>query len=504
MPAVLRYAVAVLALVAIGLTATLAWETFGKETLIGCAGGDIIGCDEVLGSGWSKFLGMPVALGGLFCYTAIFVLSLSAGTRNESAARVINTLLALMALLAVGAGVWFTSLQFIAIGKICPRCLTTHVCGLIIFSLTLATLFRGQGHSPRRVPSAAAVGISTSPQRLSGSLLSPAGPSWGIAGVGALVILGLLVGGQVLFRPATFQVSTAGLDETIELSSDATPTDRETDHLSPNAQQHVVNRLEPDENAGNSSFGDHAAQDNVANDTSTVDEESVRDERAEQAPAIGETADVDAQQQTREVALLDGKLKFDIYKQAVLGSPEAPYVVVELIDYTCPHCRQMNQKIEAAFDRYGSDQLAVVIMPAPLELECNKVLPATDPMHRGACRLARLALSVAAVKLSAFRDFHNWLMDDVEEVPPISKAVLRAFKAVDRKKLTALTDSDEINNRIQKHLKLFSALVRREPKSDKSLGLPIQVVGNTVLFGRLESAEEMFEQWEIAMDIRPK
>ena len=188
----------------------------------------------------------------------------------------------------------------------------------------------------------------------------------------------------------------------------------------------------------------------------------------------------------------------------MLGSPEAPYVVVELIDYTCPHCRQMNQKIEAAFDRYGSDQLAVVIMPCPLELECNKVLPATDPMHRGSCKLARLALSVAAVDLSAFRDYHNWLMENVEEVPPVSKAVIKAFAAVDRKELTELTESDEIKNRIQKHLRLFSALVNREPKTGKSLGLPIQVVGSTVLFGRVETAEEMFQRWEEAMDIRPR
>ena len=91
------------------------------------------------------------------------------------------------------------------------------------------------------------------------------------------------------------------------------------------------------------------------------------------------------------MTFLDGKIKLNVYDEAVLGSPEAKYVVVELMDYTCPHCRKMHALVQQALERYG-DQLAVVIMPIPLELECNPMVTSTDPMHRGACKISRLAL----------------------------------------------------------------------------------------------------------------
>ncbi len=45
---------------------------------------------------------------------------------------------------------------------------------------------------------------------------------------------------------------------------------------------------------------------------------------------------------SREVSFLNGKMRLDMYQEAVIGSPTAKYVVVEIMDYTCPHCRKMH------------------------------------------------------------------------------------------------------------------------------------------------------------------
>jgi hypothetical protein len=161
----------------------------------------------------------------------------------------------------------------------------------------------------------------------------------------------------------------------------------------------------------------------------------------------------------------------------------------------------MHAHIREAMQRYG-DQVAVVILPVPLELECNKMVAATDPAHRGACKIARTALAVGEVAPSKFIDFHNFLMANEEKVPTSGQAVVRGYGMVDRKRLKARGSSQEIEDRIQKDIRLYSALAA-EHQGDVTFGLPVQIVGDTVLSGGEISEEEMFEAWEKALGIKP-
>jgi protein-disulfide isomerase len=192
-----------------------------------------------------------------------------------------------------------------------------------------------------------------------------------------------------------------------------------------------------------------------------------------------------------------------MYKEAVLGSPNAEFVVIEMMDYTCPHCRKMHTHIREAMERYG-DQLAVVIMPVPLELTCNKLVAATDPLHRGACKIARTSLAVAEVDPSRFIDFHNFLLENEEKAPTAAQAVVRAFRLVDRRELTQRGSSKEIDARIQKNIQLYSALANERRPGNPTFGLPVQILGDTVLSGGDMTTEEMFDAWEKAIDIKPE
>ena len=78
----------------------------------------------------------------------------------------------------------------------------------------------------------------------------------------------------------------------------------------------------------------------------------------------------------RIVEFLNGSLKLDVYKHPLIGSPEAPHVMIEMVSYDCPHCREMHRTVERGLSRYGS-QLAIIIMPIPLEMRCNRLV--TDP-----------------------------------------------------------------------------------------------------------------------------
>ena len=255
--------------------------------------------------------------------------------------------------------------------------------------------------------------------------------------------------------------------------------------LSPTAQLHVVNRPtdEPHtigaEQGPNPTTKPAADGEKVAAKTSGADEPAVIDD----VPAP-----------SREITLLGGKLKLDTYKEAVLGSPDAKYIVVELMDYTCPHCRKMQPHIREALHRYG-DQLAVVILPVPLELECNKLVPETDPIHRGSCKISEVALAVAKVDPSKFVDFHNYLLADEKNVPSPTQSVMRAFRLVDRQEFGKVSHSRETEDRIQQNIRLFATLSAQH-RGDEKFGLPVQILGDTVLTGGDLSVEELFEAWE--------
>ena len=211
--------------------------------------------------------------------------------------------------------------------------------------------------------------------------------------------LGILIAGQLIFRPPMI-VSQPKLDQPMDMTNSvasSTPGDAAA-ITSPTAETHVVNRIPADEGVAESApkadksvdSGDHD------NDSKSKDDSVAANHAATKTPAKSVAAKSDAPALSRKVTFLDGKLTIDMYEQAVLGSPTAPHVVIEMVDYACPHCRAMHQTVERAVERYG-DQLAIVIMPMPLELECNKQMDKTEPAHFGACKLARLAIGVSEV-----------------------------------------------------------------------------------------------------------
>jgi len=489
LPGPIHWIVVVLALVATADATYLTWTSFTHGVVAGCSGAGQAGCDEVLTSRWSRAAGMPVALGGLACYAAILALGVAAGSRVFNANPWLGTALATMAILAAASGIWFTLLQIFALRAFCYYCLGIHLCGLSIAALVLWSALGKSQHqtaaSRSHVALAAAISGVPGLRRTAGP--RPAeGPSLHVAGPIAGALLCLLITAQILFPPQTFDVSQPALAETIDMTAASDTSPAATDELSPDAHPHTVNRVTDSDPAAADEQVEPLDNESAATEQSTSEEPV-----AEQAPAL-----------SRPVTFLDGKIRLNIYDEAVLGSPEAKYVVLELMDYTCPHCRKMHAQIHEALERYG-DQLAVVVMPVPLELECNKMVTSTDPMHRGACKISRLALAFAKADPAKFVDFHDFLLADPDKPPTATQAVVRAFHLTDRTKLSKLSKDKAVEARLQKYINLFSTLSAQHKEKASTFGLPVQIVGDTVLAGDMTS-EEMFAAWEKALGIKPQ
>jgi hypothetical protein len=403
---------------------------------------------------------------------------------------------------------WFTGLQVIALGTFCYYCLATHLCGLVIAGLVLWSAFRVDGGS-----SAAAARSHGSLAAIPGAsgLRRPAvarpaaGPSLLAAIPTAAGLVALLIAVQVIFPAKTFSESKPNLTNSIDMTAAADPPeDGASSELSPDAQPYTVNRVGEGEETSDADIEDADEAAEEAELAAQVDvKPDVGDAEADESVEEDSTSEDEPPTLTREVEFLGGKLKINMYDEAVLGSPEAEHVVIEMMDYTCPHCRKMHAHIQEAMDRYG-DQLAVVIMPVPLELECNKLVGETDPMHRGACKLAKLSLAVAKTNQAKFIEFHNFLLDKEEKAPTSAQAVVRAFRLVGRKELAKnSSETAEFSNRIQKYIRLYQNLSAQQ-SGNKTFGLPVQIVGDTLLSGGEMTEDEMFAAWEKSLNIKPQ
>lgn len=120
------------ALLGVGLAAFLLFESLTNTALPGCGSGS--GCEMVLSSAWSHWLGVPVALPAL----AVWLVALLAALTRQ------RGLLILASLILGGAAVWFVYVQIARLGALCPYCIAAHTLALAMLFLAML----GSEHLP--------------------------------------------------------------------------------------------------------------------------------------------------------------------------------------------------------------------------------------------------------------------------------------------------------------------------------------------------------------------
>src|ERR1043165_5419727 len=77
-----RWTLRALAWLAFGVASYLAWHAMTATAVAGCTVGSNQGCDAVLSSSYSRWLGVPIAVLGLACYATLAALSGVLGLRS--------------------------------------------------------------------------------------------------------------------------------------------------------------------------------------------------------------------------------------------------------------------------------------------------------------------------------------------------------------------------------------------------------------------------------------
>lgn len=387
----LTWVVVALAVVGLLISGYLTWTTWSSEGVAGCSTGGAVDCEQVLKSHWSKWLGIPVSLLGLATYVGILVSSLML-TRDRQG--IAATALLAFALLAAGSATWFIGLQVFQLGSFCLYCMAVHLCSLTICGLTVAMLQMG-GSPSGNEHMGAMFGVNAPAENYYE-------PEASMSQVRPLIASGVAAVGITILMMGQFFVRPAGLKyETVEKPV------AETD-VSASVEQTSATDA-PTLQDSDSIVLDDQSSELPVNDDSSATDPALTDEQPEE-----ETSSKPIEQ--RLISFGNLAEPIDVANAPILGSPDAEHVLLEMLDYTCPHCRRLHPHVEASLERYGN-QVAFVVFHVPLSKKCNPYIKRDHWSHKHACDYAQLALSVFRLDRSKFAEFHHFVMDSKR--PPI-------------------------------------------------------------------------------------
>ena len=478
---------------ALGISSYLAWTAFGMGQVYGCSGGDLIDCDHVLTSHWSKVMGVPVSVPAAGLYASL--IALLAFARQDGPNRLRQLVWGGMTLGSVMAGLaalWFIGLQVFEF-KFCPYCLVVHTCGIVLTGTMLASRLCP---SPLKLKSvgisllgiSALVGIQVATPKADHfefvhyDDLVPAASNNEGGGIDVFEAPGEAFeapdAGEVVDESNPLGAASPAAEESAK-PQDLKPVDKpspvattlllispprflQLTHLflltlpqsddeaakSTDAAEVEVTKESPEvpkEESAKKSDGDNA--DEAATSEASTPEASKSDATTKPATEL-QAPVVPATPERRLLTFANSRFTLDIRQWPLLGKTDAKYVFVEMFDYTCPHCRATHHAISGAQKRYGND-LAIFALPVPLEHACN---PSAGGGHPGACEMAKIAVAVWRLDPSKFQTFHDWMFAG-------SRTVLtaRAFAEtlIDKERLKAELNSDVPGKYISRHVSLY-------------------------------------------------
>ena len=183
------------------------------------------------------------------------------------------------------------------------------------------------------------------------------------------------------------------------------------------------------------------ADDTKTDDTKTAakDADTAKSDEAKEEPAKPKA----------NMAIVKNQFSLNTRHWPLIGNPDAKYVFIEMFDYTCAHCRKTSKTIDGAFKKYGDD-LAVVVLPVPLEKKCNP--RAIGGGHVGACELAKTAIAVWRIDQKKFAEFHKWMCAQSRVPSAARKHAEELVGAEAFRKEIALPHAE---NYVKKHVELY-------------------------------------------------
>ena len=409
---------------AMGVSLFLLWGSLTGDRLPGC--GVESGCDAVMRSRWAYVLGLPVSLPAVLLYaTTLVVLSLQQRTTSPLFRRRAWQFLYFGAAAVLSAALWFIGLQLLVIHAICKFCMMAHGCGAV-FGLLVLT------HVPSKAPDP---GNRKPLSRPAPPLTRAMAWRFAAAGLGATLLLAM---GQAVYQPKSFVVQSMT-----------------------EGGQIITNLAASGPAPGSGQTPSAGARATAPSAKSPVPEPKPAPHR---------------------LLLLHGDaFTLDINDLPLLGSPQAPQVMVHLFDYSCHYCRQLHPTLTAACRKLSND-LAIICLPMPMDSNCNPVIRRRIPDHTNACEYAKIGLAVWRAQREKLPEFDDWVFAPPR--PPTPAAVrAEAMRLVGSNAFERALSDPWIQQQLDLSIRLFSTNRARYKKGN----LPQLMIGTNHISGVISS-----------------
>ncbi|QEG21285.1 vitamin K epoxide reductase family protein [Mariniblastus fucicola] len=487
-------ALAIPMLTALAISSYLTYVSVTASEIAGCTGGQLFDCAHVIYSKWSKVFGIPVSAMALGTYVAMIVAaSVTCMKKLSSPVRLMAwSAVTGLAIAAALAALYFIYLQVFVLEHLCPWCLGAHACGLLIATAVLVSRTRIALPPLAAVSSLAAAGLAVmigvqvnseevqmyetidyvpTANAASGddSTFAVAPEDFENAPVDDGMML-LPPGDDDLFMPPMDEEFEDEEDDSIETPSE------DTSESDDDVAAVQVSQLRSLAKSGVDAACQLAAvrsplaslmilqqssqQEKEEASEADADADSEQDDADDQADSEDQN-DAEAKKKPKQekpeprIVEFMGR-KLNAHQWPVDGSPTAKYVFVEMFDYTCSHCRSTSEAIFKVKERMGDD-LAVVVLPVPMNSRCNGAIKVDHLAHAEACEISTLAIAVWRCDPAKFSEFHKWLLDG-KDAPSFAEALAKANEMVGEERLDKERKKKTAGAYVQRHCMMYKML----------------------------------------------
>lgn len=499
---------------AFGISVYLAWTAFSMGNVYGCSSGDLIDCEHVLTSHWSKVMGVPVSVPAAGLYASLIALLVFARHSGPKSLRqLVWGGMTLGTVMAGLAALWFIGLQVFVLKHYCPYCLVVHTCGIVLAVTMLASQFcplslklKSAGISLLSV--GALIGIQAGtpkPDQFEIVHYDDVVPA-AADGRGVSESIGTDVfappddvfeapgeafdapGGEVFDAPfagdATGGTNSVGTDNPAAQESaapaDSTPAEKQPSvattlllispprllqlsHLLLVTFPHVEDEAAKSTDAAKVQESevpaatpiDESAKDSDGDkqDTEAATDETPTDATttdADEKPAIVVPAAEVPKPPERRLLTFAGSRFTLDIKQWPLLGKTDAKYV--FVEMFDYTCPHCRNTHHAisGAQKQYGNDLAIFALPVPLENACNPA--ATGGGHPGACEMAKIAIAVWRLDPAKFQTFHDWMFEGHRTV---STARTFAETLVDKERLKSELSSNVPGQYISRHVSLY-------------------------------------------------
>lgn len=451
----LRFLCKGLILIALFIDLYLAFIGITGESVVGC--GPNSGCDIVMQSKWSKFIGIPVSLFAIPIYCALFYYVGNLKDHYETAVqrhawRSIITLASLL----IGAGIWFIILQLFVIKAICPFCMAAHVCGLvasIILLLNVPLMDTPKGAGREKI-------VYVSPRRFKRRIIP------------ATALLAIFILGQIFSSPKTHVIKPIMPQQTANSASNIqSPTTTGQSKVLTNIT-FTSGNVQPINNQGNNQS--NQPQEKAPNVVSILRSDNAKTNTG----------------RIHRINIAGAEFEFNLDEVPYIGSVDAPTKILSLFDYTCHYCREMHHHLMAIANVY-SNKIGIINLPMPLDAVCNPIMPRTPKAHQNACEYAKIGLAVWRANKSLYPQFESYVFTGTD-APTIENVRIYASNLIGSETLAKALTDPWINDIIKLSTSIFATNAFYLGQSQ----MPQVIIGTNLISGYVQNTGVLVEQLE--------